>query len=135
MTGLIVHVPEVFCTKEMIEQKCIITEYYCKCPEVPDSIGISGNNTCFYHERVLTEVTDTSLWRAYKIIREVMVRIGPTLLLIVLNVAIIRNFNKSVQRRKKLRASHFVQRSSSQLFDSRPSKFFVPRNRKLSSAT
>ena len=139
-TGVLLYLPEVFCTKEMMEQKCIITESkYCQCPENPTEINLNGNQTCFYYEKIFTyegtKITDTNIWRAYKIIREVMVRFGPTLLLILLNVAIIINFNKSIRRRKKLRASHFVQRSSSQLFENRPSKFFVPRTRKLSSAT
>ena len=144
ITGLLLYLPEVFCTKEMIEQKCIITDSgYCHCPESPtETIDLmrAGNRTCFYYEKIFayedTKITDTNLWRAYKIIREVMIRFGPTLLLILLNVAIIINFNKSIRRRKKLRASHFFQRSSSQLFENRPSKFFVPpRTRKLSSAT
>ena len=96
--------------------------------------SISGRIRGFQSGNQTILVTDTHVWMAYKIICELITRFGPTLLLVVLNVAIIRNFNLSVQRKKKLRANHFIQRSASKLMD-RPSKFFAPRRKKLSSAT
>ena len=96
--------------------------------------SISGQTRGFQSGNQTILVTDTHVWMAYKIICELITRFGPTLLLVILNVAIIRNFNLSVQRKKKLRANHFIQRSASKLMD-RPSKFFAPRRKKLSSAT
>ena len=57
--------------------------------------------------------------------QQILVRLGPTILLISMNVAIIRNYNLSIQRKKKLRARKFVQRSSSQLFSREESVFTV----------
>ena len=96
--------------------------------------SISGQTKGFQSGNQTMLVTDTHIWMAYKIICELITRFGPTLLLVILNVAIIRNFNLSVQRKKKLRANHFIQRSASKLMD-RPSKFFAPGRKKLSSVT
>ena len=69
---------------------------------------------------------DTSLfWILYKIFCEILVRLGPTVLLIAMNIAIIRNFNLAVRRKKKLKATKFVQRTSSKLF---PKELFPKRN-------
>ena len=72
------------------------------------------------------------IWMTYKICCEILVRLGPTVLLVSLNIAIIWNFNLSVHRRKKLRATKFVERSSSQLFPKRSSSLFEAPIKKIS---
>ena len=62
------------------------------------------------------------VWQAYLIIIEILTRLGPTVLMIVLNIAIIRGFYESIQRKKILRAKRFLQRSESQLVN-KSSKF------------
>ena len=62
------------------------------------------------------------VWKAYLIIIEILTRLGPTVLLIGLNTAIIRAFHESIQRKKILRAKRFLQRSESQLVN-KSSKF------------
>ena len=56
------------------------------------------------------------LWMIYLIISEFLVKIGPTILLVCLNIAILRQFNISIQRKILLRTPKFVKRHSSQLF-------------------
>ena len=63
------------------------------------------------------------VWQAYLIIIEILTRLGPTGLMIVLNIAIIRGFYESIQRKKILRAKRFLQRSESQLVNNKSSKF------------
>ena len=60
------------------------------------------------------------LWMAYIFIHEFLVKIGPTLLLVCLNIAILRQFNVSIQRKKFLRTPKFVKRHSSQLLFGKP---------------
>ena len=66
---------------------------------------------------------DNIMWEVYLIFSEILVRLGPTILLIGLNIAIIRQFNLSIRRKKRLRARRFVQRTSSKLLR-RSSGFF-----------
>ena len=63
-------------------------------------------------------------WKSYIVSQQLLIRLIPTFLLIFMNVAIIRSFNLSIQRKKRLRARKFVQRTSSKLFPKRGSKFF-----------
>ena len=63
------------------------------------------------------------VWQAYLIIIEILTRLGPTVLMIALNIAIIRGFYESIQRKKILRAKRFLQRSESQLVNNKSSKF------------
>ena len=96
---------------------------------------IVGQTLCnhLYKIEDLDPGLDTwAFWITYKICCEILVRLGPTVLLIAMNVAIIRNFNLSVRRKKKLKASKFVKRTSSQLFPNRNSSFFEAPTSKLS---
>ena len=79
---------------------------------------IPGHTLCthLYKIEPLPGLETCVFWMTYKICCEILVRLGPTVLLIAMNVAIIRNFNLSVRRKKKLKASKFVKRTSSQLF-------------------
>lgn len=95
---------------------------------------IKGSTICphLYETLPLPGLSDSFLWITYKIFCEILVRLGPTVLLIAMNVAIIHHFNVSMHRKKKLRASKFVQRTSSQLF---PSELFPKRNSSFFEAT
>ena len=87
---------------------------------------ILGDTLCSHLYRIvpLPGLETCDFWITYKICCEILVRLGPTVLLIAMNVAIIRNFNLSLRRKKKLKASKFVKRTSSQLFPNRNSSFF-----------
>ena len=95
---------------------------------------IPGHTLCthLYKIEPLPGLETCGFWITYKICCEILVRLGPTVLLIAMNVAIIRNFNLSVRRKKKLKASKFVKRTSSQLFPNRNSSFFEAPASKLS---
>ena len=138
------------CLQDLTHCPCLCPQDKPPSPPVPPIIivdpnkNVYGDRACSYKGQIqgfhsgnqTMLVTDTHVWMAYRIICELITRFGPTLLLIILNVAIIRNFNLSVQRKKKLRASRFIQRSASKLMDHRPSQFFAgPTRKKLSSAT
>ena len=155
IVGILLQVPEMF-AKDMKTEYCLVIWYNdsrptcldsgrncpCFCPNdnFTDFFDLSnihmepGNRLCEYYGKDDLSIKNSIIWKSYKIICELITRFGPTLILIILNIAIIRNFNLSVERKKKLRANHFIQRSSSKLMD-RPSKFFAPRAKKLSSAT
>ena len=95
---------------------------------------ILGDTLCSHLYRIVTlpGLETCVFWITYKICCEILVRLGPTVLLVAMNVAIIRNFNLSVRRKKKLKASKFVKRTSSQLFPNRNSSFFEAPDRKIS---
>ena len=95
---------------------------------------IPGHTLCthLYKIESLPGLETCVFWMTYKICCEILVRLGPTVLLIAMNVAIIRNFNLSVRRKKKLKASKFVKRTSSQLFPNRNSSFFEAPASKIS---
>ena len=95
---------------------------------------IVGQTLCthLYKIEPLPGLETCEFWITYKICCEILVRLGPTVLLIAMNVAIIRNFNLSLRRKKKLKASKFVKRTSSQLFPNRNSSFFEAPASKLS---
>ena len=83
---------------------------------------IKGQTICshLYEITELPGLNASFLWMMYKVCCEIFVRLGPTVLLISMNVAIIRNFNLSVRRKKKLRASKFIEKNfpTSHLFPS-----------------
>ena len=87
---------------------------------------IEGRTICSHlYEKIQLPGLDKSiLWMGYKVCCEILVRLGPTVLLIGINVAIIRKLNLSIHRKKKLRATKFVERTASQLFPKRTSSFF-----------
>lgn len=77
-------------------------------------------------------VTDSVIFMIYKIFLQVLVTIGPSMFLVIVNIAIIREYNVSTMRKKKLRASKFVQRTASTLFPKKGSKFFESGSNKKS---
>jgi hypothetical protein len=77
---------------------------------------IEGEAICSYKREEISDLNSSPIWFAYLIIVELLVRLGPIVVLITLNV--------SIRRRKKMRATRFVQRTSSKLFP-KSSKFFT----------
>ena len=57
---------------------------------------------CIYELEEVLARTQTSIWKLYVILCEILVRFGPCALLIVLNLLMIRDFNKSHNRRTSL---------------------------------
>ena len=57
---------------------------------------------CIYELEEVLARTQTSIWKLYVILCEILVRFGPCALLIVLNLLMIRDFNKSHNRRASL---------------------------------
>ena len=57
---------------------------------------------CIYELEEVLARTQTSIWKLYVILCEILVRFGPCVLLIVLNLLMIRDFNKSHNRRTSL---------------------------------
>lgn len=85
---------------------------------------IEGEAICSYKREEISDLNSSPIWFAYLIIVELLVRLGPIVVLITLNIFMIRDFNVSIRRRKKMRATRFVQRTSSKLFP-KSSKFFT----------
>ena len=82
-----------------------------------------GSVQCSLRKQAIKGLSSSPIWLAYLIINELLTRLCPVVFLNFLNIAMIREFNVSIRRRKKLRASRFVQRTTSKLLQ-KPSKFF-----------
>ena len=71
---------------------------------------------CVYKGKRIEELEKSNIWMTYRVIREFLNKIGPTIILVCLNVAILREFNVSIQRKKLLKANSrmpkFVKRHS-----------------------
>ena len=96
--GLVMHIPHCF-------EKTV---------EAVDCVELVGNNTknnipqcwcfnttkenlvCSYFGHNIEGLHDTIIWKTYVVLCELMVRFGPALLLIGLNVAMIRHFNNVI---------------------------------------
>ena len=87
-------------------------------------------NECIWEGFRKEDLENYPLWMAYVVIHEFLVKIGPTFLLVGLNIAILREFNVSIQRKKFLRTPKFVKRHSSQLLfgKPKPNKLFKKSN-------
>ena len=71
------------------------------------------HTTCYYESSVSGNVGESPMWLAYVVLCELAMRVLPCLLLVVLNFLMVRDFNVSMRRRKKLKAAVFtVSRSS-----------------------
>ena len=57
---------------------------------------------CVYELEEKLARTETPIWKVYIILSEAMVRIGPCVLLIILNLLMIRDFTRSLNRRMSL---------------------------------
>ena len=57
---------------------------------------------CVYGLEEVLARTQTSIWKIYVILCEILVRFGPCVLLIVLNLMMMRDFHKSHNRRISL---------------------------------
>ena len=57
---------------------------------------------CVYELEEVLARTQTSIWKIYVILCEILVRFGPCVLLIVLNLMMMRDFHKSHNRRISL---------------------------------
>ena len=57
---------------------------------------------CVYELEEVLARTQSSIWKTYVILCEILVRFGPCVLLIVLNLLMIRDFYKSHKRRASL---------------------------------
>ena len=57
---------------------------------------------CVYELEEVLARTQTSIWKIYVILCEILVRFGPCVLLIVLNLLMMRDFHKSHNRRISL---------------------------------
>ena len=71
---------------------------------------------CVYKGYRKKDLEKSAIWMTYRVIREFLNKIGPTIILVCLNVAILREFNVSIQRKKLLKANSrmpkFVKRHS-----------------------
>ena len=47
-------------------------------------------------------MTESPIWRVYVILTEILCRIGPCIILVILNLLMIHGFRTSMQRKKKL---------------------------------
>ena len=66
------------------------------------SISLFSDYTCVYHRKENIEVTESPIWRVYVILTEILCRIGPCIILVILNLLMIHGFRTSLQRKKKL---------------------------------
>ena len=64
---------------------------------------ISSDDMCEYHREEIVDRTESVIWTVYVILNEILCRIGPCILLIILNLLMIRDFRASIQRRKELK--------------------------------
>ena len=60
-----------------------------------------------YHKKENLEVTESSIWRTYVVMTELLCRIGPCIILVTLNILMIRDFKKSIKRRSNLKNTHY----------------------------
>ena len=114
-TGLLIHIPYCF-TSSIKGPKCYFSnESYC-------------NYTAVIHQGLY----ESSLWKTYVILCQLLIRFVPAILLITLNVLIIKGFNSSLNRKKKLlcgpkRKLSSLKRNASKLL-TKPSSFFNKRD-------
>ena len=66
------------------------------------SILLFLDYTCVYHRKENIAVTESPIWRVYVILTEILCRIGPCIILVILNLLMIHGFRTSMQRKKKL---------------------------------
>ena len=60
-----------------------------------------------YHKKENLAVTESSIWRTYVVLTELLCRIGPCMILVTLNILMIRDFKKSIKRRSNLKNTHY----------------------------
>ena len=71
------------------------------------------HTTCYYESSVSGNVGESPMWLAYVVLCELAMRVLPCMLLVALNFLMVRDFNVSMRRRKKLKAAVFTVSKSS----------------------
>ena len=61
---------------------------------------------CLYELEEKLARTDTIIWTVYVVLAEIMVRFGPCILLVTLNILMIRDFHLSLNRRLSLATTY-----------------------------
>ena len=69
-------------------------------------IILLDNYLCLYELEEKLARTDTMIWTVYVVLAEIMVRFGPCILLITLNILMIRDFHLSLNRRLSLATNY-----------------------------
>ena len=69
-------------------------------------IFLLDNYLCLYELEEKLARTDTMIWTVYVVLAEIMVRFGPCILLITLNILMIRDFHLSLNRRLSLATNY-----------------------------
>ena len=69
-------------------------------------IFLLDNYLCVYELEEKLARTDTMIWTVYVVLAEIMVRFGPCILLITLNILMIRDFHISLNRRLSLATTY-----------------------------
>ena len=69
-------------------------------------IFLLDNYLCLYELEEKLARTDTIIWTVYVVLAEIMVRFGPCILLITLNILMIRDFHLSLNRRLSLATTY-----------------------------
>ena len=88
-------------------------------------ITILDDYMCVYEKEEVLARSGTAIWTLYVILAEILVRIGPCILLITLNLLMIRDFHASIVRRRALN-NMIIRRLSS------PD---IPRRRKITASS
>ena len=112
--GLLIHIPYCF-TSSIKGPKCYFNTSYC-------------NYTAVIHKGLY----ESPLWNTYVILCQLLIRFVPAILLVILNVLIIKGFNSSLNRKKKLlcgpkRKLSSLKRNASKLL-TKSSSFFNKRD-------
>ncbi|XP_059083889.1 probable G-protein coupled receptor B0563.6 [Tigriopus californicus] len=112
--GMVIQAPRYF-TLSIQNIDCIVANRnetfspLCKCEKSQDE---NGGFTCVYIGEEVESVTESAVWITYVVLIEIMMRIGPCVLLVTLNIRMIQDFNESLRRRRQLMASCFSVTSS-----------------------
>ena len=86
----------------------------CVCERAHYSVT-NEDYVCVYDNAEIYPMTHSAIWITYLTLSELFVKVIPSFLLVVLNVWMIQDFNASIRRRRKLKASCFTI-SKSELF-------------------
>lgn len=111
---MVIQAPRYF-TTTIQNIDCIVTNRnetfspLCKCEKSHDE---NGGFTCVYIGEEVESITESTVWITYVVLTEIMMRIGPCILLVTLNIRMIQDFNESLRRRRQLMASCFSVTSS-----------------------
>ena len=105
--GTLIHLPYSF-TSEIKAKQCLF------------------DGICFYEAVIHKGLSESIIWKTYIVLCQLLIRFIPAVLLIILNILIIKAFNLSLDRKKKLlsgRKISSIKRSASKLLK-KPSQIF-----------